>query len=350
MNAHSPRDLAILLNENAKRVSKRLRDSFERLAPRVPMYSSRTIDEARAQIREALDRGCKRIVCGGGDGTLVHALNHIREYVNEKNARFQEFSAEVREKIEQVRWPEIGILKLGTGNGWAHEVGSRKPAATLLRLRDEVLPTTTFDLVEAEGRIFHFSGLGYDGAILNDFFWFNEKFGRGPLAAWFKSFAGYMTSMLLKTIPEQIYRGRPNVRVTAGEGEVYAVNRAQGLRRLDVRPGDVLYEGPVGVLGASTTPSYGYGLQAFPFARMKEGFFQFRVVAATVWECLRHAPTIFRGQYEAPSFIDFLAQDIRLDFDRPVPYQVGGDSQGYRQSVRYRIADVRVDVIDFRAA
>ena len=137
MNAHSPRDLAILLNENAKRVSKRLRDSFERLAPRVPMYSSRTIDEARAQIREALDRGCKRIVCGGGDGTLVHALNHIREYVNEQNARFQEFSAEMRGKFEQVRWPQIGILKLGTGNGWAHEVGSRKPAATLLRLRDE---------------------------------------------------------------------------------------------------------------------------------------------------------------------------------------------------------------------
>ena len=344
-------DLAVLLNENARRVTARLRRSLEEAIPRVQLYSSRTLDEARAQVRDALDKGYRRIVCGGGDGTVVHALNLIREYVDEKNRRFHELSAEVRERFDQVQWPKIGILKLGTGNAWAGVVGSRKPVPTLRRLQEEDVPTTTFDLVEAEDRVFHFSGLGYDAAILNDFFLFNQRFGRGFLAPWFKSFAGYMTSMLLKTIPEQLLqRHRPRVRVVNGDGEVFRVGHSTGARSVSTRPGEVIYEGPVGVIGAGTTPAYGFGMQAYPFARAREGFFNLRIVNATVGELLRHVPSIWTGRYEAPSFLDFLARDVRLEFDRPMPYQVGGDSQGYRETVRYKTASFQVDVIDFRAA
>lgn len=344
-------ELAVLLNANAKRVSSRLRRLLERLLPQLQLYSARSLDEARRQVREALDAGYQRIVCGGGDGTVVQVLNLIREYIDEKNAQLHSAGAGVKQKFDQITWPKIGILKLGTGNGWAGEVGSRKALRDLRQLeRDPDLPTQSYNLVEAEGRLFHFSGLGYDAAILNDYFAFKQRFGHGPLAFWFKSLGGYLTSIGLKTAPQHLFRRSPRVRVTCSGGEVYEVNHSRGARPLEVAPGDVLFDGPVNIIGAATTQSYGWGLRAFPFARQLPGFFNFRLVSAGVLEIISHVPSIWRGTYEAPSFRDFLAQDVTLEFDRPVPYQVGGDSMGYRERVRYQISPTSVDVYDLQPA
>ena len=346
-----PTEMVLLLNDNARRVTRRVKRRFDRMLPQIPTYSSSSLDEARNQLRAAMDQGVQRIVCGGGDGTIVQLLNMVREYVDEKNAQLQQVSADVRQQWDRVSFPKIGILKLGTGNGWAFDVRSRKPLEALRRMLEEVdLPTRRFSLLEAENRLFHFSGMGYDAAVLNDYYLFKQRFGQGLLAPWFKGIAGYITALLLKSAPENLLCEPPTMRVVNGDSPVFAVDEDGAPHELPVGPGDVVYEGPVTVTGAGTTTSYGYGFRAFPFADTLEGYFNFRIISARVLECLSHAPSIFRGTYRAPSFQDFLARDLRLQFDRPMPYQIGGDSQGYRERLDYRIADVAVDVYDFAPA
>jgi len=348
----SKHDMVVLLNENARRVTARVMQSLQQLIPYVPFYSARTMEEGRRQVREALDRGCKRLICGGGDGTMDHVFNQVREYVDEQNAKFQALSAEMRQKFDKFTWPKIGILKLGTGNGLAGVVGSKKPSAALLRLKeDENLPTTSIHLVEGDDRIFHFAGMGYDAAVLNDYYLFKQRFGQGILAPWFKTLAGYLTSMIFKTIPENIIRrDKPVLRVTSGEGGVFSVSRSKGLNLLTDEPGRVIYEGPANIVGAATTPNYGYGLRAFPYAFTKKGFFNFRIITSGVVELVTHAKSIWTGAYESPTFIDFLAKDVHVEFDRPMPFQIGGDPQGYRENVHFSITDFCVDVFNFSAA
>ena len=345
------RELAVLLNDNARRVSGRLQGTFERVMPQIQYYSAHTLEEARTQVREALDQGYDQLVCGGGDGTIVHVLNSVREYVDDKNAQLQQLGADVRGQLDRVSWPKIGILKLGTGNGWAFDVQSHKPLAALSRLLDdEDLPTRRFRLLESEGRVFHFAGLGYDAAVLNDYQLFKQRYGQGLLAPWFRGLGGYVTALLLKSAPENLLREPPTMRLVNGDGPVFAVAADGTPRELPVGPGDTVYEGPVTVTGAGTTTSYGYGLKAFPFANSREGFFNYRLISARVMELISHAPAIVRGTYRAPSFQDFLARELTLEFDRPMPYQIGGDSQGYRERLHYKLSDVAVDVYDFASA
>ncbi len=344
-----PTELALLLNENARKVTNRWKITMARLLPSIQLYSSRSLDEASQHIRTALDQGYQRIVCGGGDGTIVHVLTTIRDYLDEQNTRMQELGNGIRDHLDGMSWPSIGLVKLGTGNGWAGEMGSIRPLEDLRRLLEERhMPTRRFHLIESEDRLFHFSGLGYDANILYDYLQLKKRFSRGPLALWFKSLGGYLTTIMLKTVPRQLLnRERPQVRVTVGDGQVYSVSRSRGSVPLDVGPGDTIYEGPLNIIGASTTTHYGFGLKAFPFAREKQGFFNFRIVKSNVLELIRHPVAIWRGVYETPTFIDFLARDIKLEFDRPMPFHVGGDLQGLRRNIHYRISDFSIDVFDF---
>ena len=341
--------LAVMLNHNARRVSDRVCTTFQQLVPQVAVYDARTLEEARQQVRDALERGYHDIVCGGGDGTVVHILNSIREYVDEQNARLNGLGTDFREQMDRFRWPRIGILKLGTGNGWAFDVGSRKPLTAMKRMLEHV-PTRPFHLLESEHKVFHFSGLGYDAAVLNDYMIFKERFGKGLMAPWFKGLTGYITSLLCKSVPEHVGRQLPQMRLTKGRGPVYAVLGGDTIQPLALGEGETLYEGPVSVTGAGTTHCYGYGMRAFPFASTLPGFFNLRVIRAGVLECLSHAPSIVRGRYRSPNFLDFLAQDVTLEFDRPMPMQIAGDSQGFRDQVRYQIADFAIDVYDLAPA
>lgn len=341
-------ELAVMLNDNAKRVTKRMKNSLQAIIPAARLYSAKTMEEAGRQVREALDSGYKSIVCGGGDGTIVHIINQVRAYMDEKNAMLQDVGQEVRQKLGDVQWPKIGILSLGTGNAFATTVGSKKPKDSLQRMSDTSnLSTRTFNLVEAENKVFHFSGFGYDAAVLNDFYTFKKRFDRGFLSPFFRTIGGYLTSMTLKTIPRMLMRRKqPQVQITNGGGDVYSVNRTQGIQLLTSRKGDVIYEGPVNVIGAATTPYYGFGLVAFPFAFAKPGYFNLRMISAKLPLILRNALSIYRGRYEGQGVQDFLASDLHLEFDQPMPYQVGGDSEGYRQSIDYKMADFSVDVFD----
>ena len=161
-------EIVVLLNENARRVSRRVKKSLHNLIPRVKVYSSRTLDEAARHIRDIVENRYSKVFSGGGDSSLAILINLIKHYVDEKNRQIERLSQNLKARIPRYRYPDIGILKLGTGNGWARIVKSGRGVRPLLSMNEGSWKIKQFNLIETEGRFSHFAGLGWDAAILND--------------------------------------------------------------------------------------------------------------------------------------------------------------------------------------
>jgi diacylglycerol kinase family enzyme len=334
MNGIWDKNIAVILNANARKVTTKLVSRVKNFVPEAQLYVSKTIDEGQEYVRDIVRRGYSHVVLGGGDGTVVEILNQFRNSLREFGKN-------------ELHMPKLGFLKLGTGNAWAGMLGSDNGKNTLSRMAAHAKwRLRRFNLLEADQRLCHFSGMGWDATILNDYHSMRDRFGVGPLRKWFGGFGGYLTSIALKTIPAQIFRKPPMIRVINRSAEVYACSGVDQARPLAIKPGDTLYEGPANVFGGSTTPYYGFGLAAYPFARVKEGFMNFRVVTASVFECVANSVKIFRGAYRSPRFIDFLAKDVTIESDRPMPLQIGGDVRGLRDRWDLSVADFSVQVLD----
>ncbi len=331
-------NIAVILNANARKVTNKLVAGVKKFVPEAQLYVSKTMEEGQEYVRDIVRRGYSHVVLGGGDGTVVEILNQFRNSLREIGKT-------------DLHMPKLGFLKLGTGNAWSGMLGSDNGKKTLPKIASgSRWSLKRFNLLEADRRLCHFSGMGWDATILNDYHYMKNKYGIGPLKKWFIGFQGYITAMALKTIPEQMFRKAPTIRVINRSPEVFACSGVDQVRPLPIKPGDTLYEGPANVFGGSTTPYYGFGLTAFPFARLKDGFMNFRVVTASVFECVLHSYQIFRGAYRAPSFIDFLVKDVTIESDRPLPLQIGGDVQGLRERWDLSVADFSVQVLDLSMA
>jgi diacylglycerol kinase family enzyme len=95
--------IAALLNGRAKRVTPRVERDLRRALPDALVLVSHDFDEASAHAdRIAADRP-DVVLSGGGDGAAVKLLNLLRE---------------------RGPLPIVGVLKLGTGNGWARVSGA----------------------------------------------------------------------------------------------------------------------------------------------------------------------------------------------------------------------------------
>jgi diacylglycerol kinase family enzyme len=330
-----PQDFAVLLNDNARRVSSRVRDNVLALVPRSSLFYTHTTAEAEDALVEIVRRRVSTLFCGGGDGTLVHVVSQLKRILESLN----------RGAVQGYLAPKLGLLKLGTGNGWANYMGARAGVEPIRSFASTAWRSLSrFNLIEGENRTFHFSGLGWDAAILNDYILFKERFGVGPAKRFMLGLGGYLTSMFLKTVPEQLARrNRPRVRIVA-EGPVYEVS-ATTPPRLVEPPSGLVYEGPCNITGVSTVPEYGFGLSAFPFARARDGFMNLRVIKAGVLELLAHMHDIWVGKWEGRNLADYLVKKVSIAFDRPMPFQVGGDALGLRENVSFSVSDFEVDVV-----
>ncbi|MCC6158696.1 MAG: hypothetical protein IT350_11650 [Deltaproteobacteria bacterium] len=349
MNANTLHDAAVLLNANARKVSRRMLTGVEQFVPKAQTYLSHSFDDARRAVKEIVDHGYPVVFCGGGDGTLVSTINQFKTYIDEKNRVMQ---GAVQDAIARHPLPKFGVLKLGTGNGIAGWVGNLKGIEPLAALRRGFeVRTRRLPLIESESRHFHFGGLGWDAAIINDYSWFKTRMGKMPVVRKFSTgFLAYMAAIASRTVPRAFFGERPHVRVINEGDEVFECRLGEAARRLPYRAGDTIYEGPVSVMGAGTTPYYGYNMVAFPFADAREGFMNFRVVDIPVSEALMHSPGIFRGRYQSRGFFDFLVTRVRMEFDRPTPLQIGGDAMGVREHLSFALSDFAVDLLDFSPA
>jgi diacylglycerol kinase family enzyme len=349
MDRNSPKEFAIILNQNAHRVTQSVLRSAQRAAPHIALYTSRTKEEGYQIIKEVLDRGYRRIICGGGDGTLVHVLSEAKKYLEQKNARLHEMGHHAREGLSRLSLPELGILKLGTGNSLAPILGSKGGLTQLSRLaQGEEFKTQRINLIESEDRCFTFCGLGWDAQILNDYVWLKEQCRPRLLSRIFRNLLGYLAAIAFRTIPKVLLARKHVVATARNLGQqVYRVRSNGDLEPIRCEPGEIFYTGPCHVIGAATTPYYGYRLKAFPDAMKMPGYMQVRVIKAGVGELLSHMPTIWQGTYKSPNFVDFLVEKVHFAFSETMPLQIGGDAEGYRKELALEVSETTVDFLDF---
>jgi diacylglycerol kinase family enzyme len=59
-----------------------------------------------------------------------------------------------------------------------------------------------------------------------------------------------------------------------------------------------------------------------------------------------HLRSIWNGTYRSPTIQDFWVDAVRLEFSKPVPFQVGGDAVGYREEMEFRLSSKSVRLVD----
>lgn len=340
LQAHSARrnheQTAVLLNANAKQVNPRVRDALSGLVPAESLFFSRDPDEANRIADTVMSRGFETVFTGGGDGTFVSWVNHILD------------RAETRSRPA----PRFGILALGTGNAVAEMVGAGRPLDDLRRhLSGEVLPGRRLDLVSCEGRRTPFASVGLDAAVLNDYRWLRSRLG-GHAGKLTSGLRGYGLAIALRSAPRQVFQRAPVYTEVLNTGSpAWRLDAAGERVGRPIEKGELLYAGPCMLAAGGTVPYYGFKLRAFPFAGRRAGSMSLRVFTRVpVPSLVLNARRIFNGEFQHPGLLDFEADQVEMTFDRPMPFQVGGDAEGNREKVTLGIARRSVELLDYTLA
>jgi diacylglycerol kinase family enzyme len=328
--------VAVLLNANAKAVNPGVRAALSAVVPDEHLFFSTTQDDARHIAEEVVNRRYGTVFTGGGDGTFVAWVNRILE------------AAERRAE----RPPRFGVLALGTGNAVAEMVGARPRRHThdLARyLRGEVGRVRRLDLLTCEGRRTPFAGVGIDAAVLNDYNWVRTRLARTPLARLGLGVAGYGLAIALRSAPRAVLERRPSYCEIVNVGRPAWRLDASGERiGRAIGHGELLYAGPCMLAAASTVPYYGLGLKVFPFAAQANGLMQLRVATSISLSTLvLNLPRIWSGGFAHEGLLDFHADRVAVRFERPMPLQIGGDAEGWREELTFGMAANPVELVDF---
>jgi len=307
------------------------------------LYITRTVEQSDESIDEIIECRYPLVFCGGGDGTAMRVMEQMHKKVIAHNEAGGSYEV-----------PKFGLLKLGTGNGWAGLLNVPphvKPIWAIRRARSVgELTFATFNMIECDDRLFHFGGFGVDALILNDYIDLKRWFTKGPLWRVGNSLWCYLLALVFKSIPKVLKSGfMMNVRITNESDEpVYRVSHTGGIQESPFAKGDVLYEGPTLIVGLATTCNYGFKLKVYPHALKKPGYMNLRLCCAPVPTILRNIRKLWLGRYEHPDLYDFLVKDVSVELEEEAPFQLGGDPEGYRKGGRFRVSDLTVDVLDFR--
>jgi len=324
--------LAILVNANAKRGGRRVAAQIARALPGASVRLTKSTEEIEAWLRVLPPP--QGVLAAGGDGTAVALVNALAR-VTAKDAPL----------------PTMGILPLGTGNGWANALGAPKLHRCLEMLgrrSTAALPTRKFGLVEVEGGLAHFAGSGWDAMILEDYKR-QLQATRGPGRHLSKSIYGYVSAALLRTTPKVALLGNPHLLIENLASDVYVMDDEGTPRRLaDAGYGSVLYDGPAGAASVGTCPEYGYRFKAFPFAERMPGFMSVRVYAGSPLCAVASMARLWTGAHPLMGMHDWMAMAVRMTFSRPVPLQVAGDALGPRQTIEYRYSPRIARMVDWR--
>ncbi|BDG07776.1 diacylglycerol/lipid kinase family protein [Anaeromyxobacter paludicola] len=330
------RQTAVLLNANAKQVNGRVRRELSDVVPEEHLFFSRDPDDARRIADTVIRRGYGTVFTGGGDGTFVSWVNHILDHSERRSAPP----------------PRFGVLALGTGNAVAEVVGARADGhvdALRRYMGGEVPFVRPIGLLTCNGRRTPFAGVGLDAAVINDYNWWKGHVKDTRLSRLGLGAQGYGLAVALRTVPRYLAERRPAYCEIVNEGRAAWQLDATGAPvGQAIRKGELLYAGPCMMAAASTVPYYGLKLRAFPFADQRPGMMQVRVATqVSVPSVLMNLRQIWDGSFSHPGLLDFHAESVSLRFERPVPLQVGGDAEGWRDEVRFAMAPRPIDLVDF---
>ncbi|MBL4819155.1 MAG: hypothetical protein JKY15_08045 [Deltaproteobacteria bacterium] len=318
---------AFVLNANAKSVTDRVVAKLVKLIPSGDLFYSKSMKDSENYYRTILDRGYRFVFSGGGDGTAINAINTLHRIAD-------------KERVSQL--PQVGILKLGTGNAMAQVVGAKRAFGDVHHIvQGGDIEKKTMSLVECDdGTLTPFAGLGYDAEILNDYVEVKEKHG-------FKSIPAYLYAGLFKTLPRKLFGQDPTIRIHTNKTAYQMVQINGQDEAIEIPANTLLYEGPSSIASVGSIPWFGFGFTMFPFAYKKEGFLNLRVSTMRIATIVANLyPSIWKGHFRHPKLQDFLIQDISVESEQTLPYQIGGDAYGRRKALRFKTGKRLVEVAE----
>lgn len=328
MNAiQKPRRAAFLLNANAKSVTKNLLKELSALIPKDDLYLSFSLAEAESNFRDILQNDYAYIFCGGGDGTAVSAINLLNDY----SKRHPHFPT-----------PSIGVLRLGTGNALARFLHARDPREDIKAILGgrSIKPVNVSMIETSSGQMTPFAGIGYDGELMNDFESVKEVFFESPFRKMFSSVLGFSIAGFFKTLPRQVARKLPIIRVNSSF-PAYRIMEIKGVdEEIFIEQGQILYDAPASLICVGTIPSVGYGITMFPFANKRPGYMHLRISAVPVSVCVSNLyPSIWHGTFRHKKLFDYLVKDVTIESEESLPYHLGGDTMGYKKQLYFKISN-----------
>lgn len=329
--------VAIVLNANARGVTPHVERRLGHGVAEEDLFVSRSLLEARRIAQLVLARRYDVVFCGGGDGTFSTFVNEV-----------------LMQRRPSQRLPRFGVLRLGTGNSVATllSAGARPDELIedVLRARaGEVPALRKLDLLLVDGRRAPFAGLGVDGQILNDYVWVKERLAHGPLRSVLSGKGGYAAAVTLRTLPHYLTNSTwvECEAINGQEGPAYRLDTFGRPIGEAIPPGGTLFTGPVMMAAAATVPFYGFELKMFPFATRRRGMMHLRLGALRPGKVLANLGRLWRGEWFPSGVCDFHAREVVLRFARPMPFQIAGDAEGYREEVTLKVHPDAVEVLDF---
>jgi diacylglycerol kinase family enzyme len=326
--SRKPAAYGVVLNANAGGVTPRLARRIERVVGAEHVFLSRSEEHAREILQLCLERGYRTVFAGGGDGTILQAVNTLRELGGDDA-------------------PDVAVLRLGTGNALARHLGAGRPLVELDHWHN---PNVDFEriklrLIEHRNTLFPFGGMGLDGAVLNDYVALRKRWGGMGWRRLFSGLSGYFIAGFAMTIPRFLRRPMPEIEVINLGGPAWRCGTG-GVPVGDPIPtGGVLYRGPASTVGVATTPRIGYGVHMFPYACRMPDRFQLRVMNFTPMQCARQIPGVWRGTLQHPDCHDFFVERINVRSNRAMPLQLGGDALGHSFDATFGLAERPVTFI-----
>lgn len=319
---------AFVLNANAKSVTDRVVAKLVKLVPSGDLFYSKTMKDSENHYQTILDRGYGFVFNGGGDGTVVNAINTLHR---------------ISQKCKITQLPRVGILKLGTGNAMAQLVNAEKAYSDVEHIvQGGVIQQKPIELVECDdGTLTPFAGIGYDGEILNDYVHVKNTQG-------FTSVAAYVWAGFSRTLPRHLFaKSVPTIRIKTYQTAYQMISIDGEDCEVEIPPNTLIYEGPADIASVGSIPWFGFGFTMFPFAHRKEGFLNLRISNMSLWSAVLNLyPAIWKGTYRTPKLLDFLVQDIVIESDSAMPYQIGGDASGHRNRLRFKTGKQRVQIAE----
>jgi diacylglycerol kinase family enzyme len=326
---------AFLLNANAKSVGGLMLNRLIEMVPTGDLYLSYSFQDSERYIRTILNKGYNQIFSGGGDGTLVNTVTTLNRILEKENVS----SA-----------PQVGVLRLGTGNAVASILGAQKPLVDVNHvLNGGAAQKRNLSMVRCEdGQLVPFAGLGLDGEVLNDYCDLKASAQSRIGQRLVRTVFGYVWAGLTRTAPRFIKRSPTMVRITSNRAAIKMVNEAGSDVELALPAGSVLYEGPSSLVSIGSIPCFGYGFQMFPFLKDRaDAKLQLRVCCASVWPILANLyPGLWKGRYRGPEVTDFLVDQVTIESEENLPYQVAGDARGYRKKVSFGLAENCIQAVE----
>jgi diacylglycerol kinase family enzyme len=319
---------AVVLNANAGRVTPRVARALSKVVPEGRLFLTESREHAKDVFRNCLDQKVGTVFAGGGDGTIVDTINTLRSLAG-----------------EGTQLPSVGVLRLGTGNALAHWLGSGRPVRDLRRWEaGQVHRSVPIQMVEAEGTLFPFAGLGIDAAILNDYNLMKQRAHGKWWGKMAKGISGYLLAGYTRTMPQALLKPTQMVSVTNMGRPAFRI----GPNGREIGPpiphGAVIYEGPVSAACCATMPYYGYGMKMFPHATKRAGRFQLRLIRMSPLRMAMKVPMVWKGG-TPDGVLDFYADRVGVQFAEDMPYQLGGEAKGYRREVVFSMAKSPVTLV-----